>query len=88
VNNRDLKTFEVRLERSIELAERIPAGVVRVAESGIGCADDLMRLREVGFDAFLIGESLMRHADPGAALKELRAGAAAITATTAKTVAL
>jgi indole-3-glycerol phosphate synthase len=76
VNNRDLKTFEVRLERSLELVSRIPKSAVRVAESGIGTADDIARLRAAGFDAFLIGESLMRQPDPGAALKELLAGAA------------
>lgn len=76
VNNRDLKSFEVSLERSFALAERIPAGVVRVAESGISTAEDLIRLRAAGFDAFLIGESLMRQADPGVALAELLAGAA------------
>ncbi len=75
VNNRDLKTFEVRLETSIELVERIPASVVRVAESGIGKPEDMTRLRAAGFDAFLIGESLMRQADPGAALAALLAGA-------------
>jgi indole-3-glycerol phosphate synthase len=77
VNNRDLKTFEVRLETSIELVGRIPAGVVRVAESGISTAEDLARLRAAGFDAFLIGESLMRQADPGAALAGLLAEVAA-----------
>ena len=71
VNNRDLKTFEVRLETSLELAGRIPSGVVRVAESGISTAEDIARLREAGFDAFLIGECLMRQADPGAALAGL-----------------
>jgi indole-3-glycerol phosphate synthase len=75
VNNRNLKTFEVNLETSLELAERIPASVVRVAESGITTAEDLARLRAAGFDAFLIGESLMRQADPGAALAALLAGA-------------
>jgi indole-3-glycerol phosphate synthase len=75
VNNRNLKTFEVRLETAIELAGRIPAGVVKVAESGIGTVDDMTRLRAAGFDAFLIGESLMRQPDPGAALAKLLAGA-------------
>ena len=74
VNNRDLKTFEVQMESSLELAERIPRSVVRVAESGISTADDIGRLRAAGFDAFLIGESLMRQPDPGAALAELLAG--------------
>jgi indole-3-glycerol phosphate synthase len=77
VNNRDLRTFEVRLETSLELVERIPAGVVRVAESGIRTAADLGRLRGAGFDAFLIGESLMREADPAAALKALVDGVGA-----------
>ena len=73
VNNRDLKTFDVRLETSLELVNRIPAAVVRVAESGISTAEDLARLRAAGFDAFLIGESLMRQPDPGTALAELLA---------------
>ena len=71
VNNRNLKTFEVRLETSLELVERIPPTVVRVAESGISSAKDLASLRAAGFDAFLIGESLMRHPDPGTALMNL-----------------
>jgi indole-3-glycerol phosphate synthase len=75
VNNRDLHSFQVRLETSLELVERIPPAVVRVAESGIATPGDLARLRAAGFDAFLIGESLMRQPDPGAALKALLAGA-------------
>ena len=75
VNNRDLKTFEVRLDTSLALIERIPATVVRVTESGISNSDDLSKLRGAGFDAFLIGESLMRQPDPGAALAALLAGA-------------
>jgi indole-3-glycerol phosphate synthase len=77
VNNRDLGTFDVRLETSLELAGRIPSGVVRVAESGIAATEDIARLRAAGFDAFLIGESLMRQPDPGAALAALLAGVAA-----------
>jgi indole-3-glycerol phosphate synthase len=76
VNNRDLKTFDVRLERSLELADRIPSTVVRVAESGIATSDDIAHLRAAGFDAFLIGESLMRQPDPGVALKDLLAKSA------------
>jgi len=76
VNNRDLRSFEVRLETSLELIRRIPATTVRVAESGITSAADLMRLRQAGFDAFLIGESLMRQADPAEALRHLLEGAA------------
>ena len=74
VNNRDLRSFEVSLETSIALAERIPASAVRVTESGITTAADIARLRAAGFDAFLIGESLMRQTDPGAALASLLAG--------------
>ncbi|HUB28795.1 MAG TPA: indole-3-glycerol phosphate synthase TrpC [Terracidiphilus sp.] len=77
VNNRDLRTFEVRLETSLALIERISADAVRVAESGISSPEDLAQLRAAGFDAFLVGESLMRQPDPGAALKDLLAGVAA-----------
>ena len=73
VNNRDLKTFEVKMETGLDLVERIPSSVVRVAESGIATPEDIERLRGAGFDAFLIGESLMRQADPGAALAALLA---------------
>jgi indole-3-glycerol phosphate synthase len=71
VNNRDLKTFAVGLEVSLDLAARLPAGAVRVSESGIETAEDMNRLRAVGFQAFLIGESLMRQPDPGKALEVL-----------------
>ncbi len=74
VNNRDLKTFEVRMETALELANRIPASAVRVAESGISTREDIDRLRAAGFQAFLIGESLMRQPDPGKALSVLLAG--------------
>src|SRR5579863_1109781 len=73
VNNRDLATFEVRMETSLELIGRIPPSVVRVAESGISTRDHVARLRTAGFDAFLIGESLMRHPDPADALAGLLA---------------
>jgi indole-3-glycerol phosphate synthase len=73
VNNRDLRTFEVRLETSLELVDRIPGSMIRVAESGIATAADLNRLRAAGFDAFLIGESLMRQPDPAIALQALLA---------------
>ncbi len=75
VNNRNLRSFEVSLETSIELAAMLPTEFVRVAESGIHTAADLMRLREVGYAAFLIGESLMRQAEPGVALQKLLAEA-------------
>jgi indole-3-glycerol phosphate synthase len=73
VNNRDLNTFDVRMETSLELIDRIPRSVVRVAESGISTLDHIARLRVAGFDAFLIGESLMRQPDPGEALAALLA---------------
>ena len=73
VNNRDLRTFEVDLERSKALAPRLPAGALRVAESGIGNAADVAGLRSAGFDAFLVGESLLLAEDPAAKLRELTA---------------
>jgi indole-3-glycerol phosphate synthase len=71
VNTRNLRTFEVNLDTAFELAEKFPANVVRVAESGIRSSDDVARLRAAGYQAFLIGESLMRAERPGAALREL-----------------
>jgi indole-3-glycerol phosphate synthase len=71
VNNRNLKTFDVSLETALALVEQIPASVVRVAESGISSPADIASLRKAGFDAFLIGESLMRQPDPGTALAAL-----------------
>jgi len=71
VNARDLRTFQVRLETAFEIAEKMPAGVLKVAESGIQSANDVARLRSAGYDVFLIGESLMRTERPGLALREL-----------------
>src|SRR6202140_86791 len=71
VNTRDLRTFKVDLGTAFELAQKFPAGVVRVAESGIHSADDVARLRAAGYDAFLVGESLMRAEHPGEALRQL-----------------
>ncbi len=71
VNNRDLHTFEVTLETSLRLAPKIPSGVVKVAESGIDSHEAVTRLEEAGFDAFLVGEHLMRAAEPEAALRAL-----------------
>ncbi len=75
VNNRDLSTFDVSLETSLRLVDGLPAGAVRVAESGIHTTEHVELLRAAGFDAFLVGESLMRHTDPGAALRTLVSGA-------------
>jgi indole-3-glycerol phosphate synthase len=72
VNNRNLRTFEVTLETSIQLAARASRDAVLVSESGLSQSADLRKLREHGFDGFLIGESLMRSADPEAALRDLR----------------
>ena len=72
VNNRNLHTFEVTLETSLQLAERIPANVVKVSESGIHARADVVQLTAAGFHAFLVGEHLMKSADPAAALRELR----------------
>lgn len=71
VNTRDLRTFKVDLETAFALVEKMPANIVRVAESGIHSANDVARLRAAGFDAFLVGESLMRAASPGDALRDL-----------------
>jgi indole-3-glycerol phosphate synthase len=72
VNNRDLETFEVTLETSLCLADRIPSTAVKVAESGIHNAHHIRTLSQAGFHAFLVGEHLMKSADPAAALRELR----------------
>jgi indole-3-glycerol phosphate synthase len=71
VNNRDLKTFKVDLETSFRLAPLIPKQVLAVAESGIRTASDISLLRDAGFKAFLIGESLMKVENPGEALRAL-----------------
>ena len=71
VNNRNLHTFDVTLQTALDLAPRIPTHVVKVAESGIESAADIDRLRAAGFEAFLIGETLMRAPRPGVALRAL-----------------
>lgn len=71
VNNRDLNTFQVSLDTSIRLAERIPAGVIKVSESGIFTRDDVKRLQAVGYAAFLVGEHLLKSGDPALAIREL-----------------
>lgn len=71
INNRDLRTFDVDLQNSISLLPGLPAEAVKVAESGIRDALDVLLLRDSGFDAFLIGESLLLAPDPGAKLREL-----------------
>lgn len=71
VNNRDLHTFRVDLTTSLQLAGLMPAGILKISESGIDTGEDIARLRQAGFDAFLVGESLMRAPSPGEALREL-----------------
>jgi indole-3-glycerol phosphate synthase len=71
VNNRNLKSLEVNLETSMQLRAKMPGDCVAVSESGIKTAADLHRIEEAGFDAVLIGESLMTQPDPGDALRQL-----------------
>jgi len=71
VNQRDLMTFEVDVERAARVAASLPAGVVRVAESGIGGPGDIPALVAAGFDAVLVGESLVKHAGPADGVREL-----------------
>ncbi|HEY5849444.1 MAG TPA: indole-3-glycerol phosphate synthase TrpC [Lysobacter sp.] len=71
VNNRNLRTFEVSLDTTLDLRNAIPRDRTLVAESGIATAADVARMREAGVQTFLIGESFMREADPGAALQRL-----------------
>lgn len=76
VNNRDLRTFQVTIETSLRLIEQIPGSALRVAESGIHSGNDIAQLRLAGYQAFLVGESLMKQASPGMGLRALLADAA------------
>jgi indole-3-glycerol phosphate synthase len=71
VNNRDLRTFNVSLDTSVQLIRGIPASLIAVTESGLRTRDDLTRLERAGYRGFLIGESLMKADDPAAALRTL-----------------
>jgi len=64
INNRNLKTFEVNWQHSIDLAARLPSDKLKIAESGIHSVDTLLMLKQNGFDGFLIGENFMKHEDP------------------------
>jgi indole-3-glycerol phosphate synthase len=66
-----LRTFQVSLETSLRLARRIPADVIRVSESGIHSREDVVRLSEAGYQAFLVGEHLMKSGRPAEALRAL-----------------
>ena len=72
VNQRDLVTFEVDHERAARMAGAIPDGVVKVAESGVRDAADARRLHDAGYDAILVGETLVTSSDPAAAIHELQ----------------
>jgi len=76
INNRDLRTFETRLETTLELLPRVPKGRIVITESGILSPGDVARMRRRGVNAFLVGEAFMRAPDPGAALRRLFAEAA------------
>ena len=71
VNNRNLRTFNVSLDTTLALKDAVPRDRILVTESGIATPADVARMRAAGIDAFLVGESLMRAADPGAALQAL-----------------
>ena len=73
INNRNLRDFTVSLEPSERLCQRIPKEKLAVAESGIGSPADILRLRKAGVTLFLVGETLMRQADVGAATRALLA---------------
>ena len=71
INNRNLHTFDTRLETTLELLPRIPAGVTVVTESGIHTQADVLRMREHDVHGFLVGEAFMREQEPGEALRRL-----------------
>lgn len=71
INNRNLRTFEVTLQTTLDLQATLPADRLLVTESGILARADVQRMREAGIDAFLVGEAFMRAPDPGVALAEL-----------------
>ncbi|HDK43563.1 MAG TPA: indole-3-glycerol-phosphate synthase TrpC, partial [Desulfobacteraceae bacterium] len=73
INNRNLNDFTVDLETTFRLQRLVPSTIPVVSESGIATREDLVRLREAGVDAALIGESLMRSKEQGAALRRLQA---------------
>ncbi|MDX1284492.1 MAG: indole-3-glycerol-phosphate synthase TrpC, partial [Draconibacterium sp.] len=71
VNNRNLKTFEVSVETSVELSKQIPKKFVKISESGLAGAEEIKYLKNHGFKGFLIGETFMKNDNPGEACKKL-----------------
>jgi indole-3-glycerol phosphate synthase len=71
INNRNLRTFETNLETTLTLLDRVPAGRIVVAESGISVREHVALMRRHGVNAFLVGEAFMRAADPGLELERL-----------------
>ncbi|MEG1736431.1 MAG: indole-3-glycerol phosphate synthase TrpC, partial [Comamonas sp.] len=71
INNRDLRSFEVHIETTLELQKNVPADRLLVTESGILTAADVKTLRDAGINAFLVGEAFMRAPEPGEALAKL-----------------
>jgi indole-3-glycerol phosphate synthase len=71
INNRNLRTFEVSLDTTLDLRDAVPRDRILVTESGIASPADVRRMREGGVDAFLVGESFMRDPEPGAALQRM-----------------
>jgi indole-3-glycerol phosphate synthase len=70
VNNRDLETFEVSIENSVALAQKLPSGIVKISESGIQSAGDIKILRQAGYQGFLIGELFMKTRQPAQTCKK------------------
>jgi len=71
VNNRNLRTFEVSLDTTLSLMAQLPSEKLLITESGITAREDVLRLRQAGVNAFLVGEAFMRAPEPGEALAEL-----------------
>ena len=71
INNRNLRTFDVSLDTTLSLRHAVPGDRVLVTESGIATPDDVARMRDAGIETFLVGETFMREADPGTALRRL-----------------
>ncbi len=71
INNRNLRTFEVNVQTTLDLQKQVPADRLLVTESGIQTQDDVKKLRDAGINAFLVGETFMRAPEPGEALAKL-----------------